>query len=272
MSRHPISSSSRPPRAWLGGAIGACAGAFALGALVAATPAAAQDSGRGFFLGTPVGSLVIRGGYDRALASSDVFAFTTQQLTLSKGDFSGLSFAGEIGVRMSDRFDFMMGSGYSGSSARSEVRGYAETVNGVDVPIEQTTSFRRVPITASVRAYLSPRGRSVGKFAWIPSRFSPYVGAGGGAMWYRFRQDGDFVDFATPGVDKNIFTHTFESSRWTPVAHASLGADYTISPRLALTGETRYTVGRGPLASDYSGFQRIDVSGLAATAGIAVRF
>jgi opacity protein-like surface antigen len=263
MTRHHIRTTPRPPRTVRVGGLGA----FALAALVAASPAAAQDSGHGFLLGTPVGSLAIRGGYDRATAGSDLFAFTTRELTLSKGDFAGLSLAGEIGVRMSDRFDFVLGAGYSGSTAQSEFRHY---IDNDDLPIEQTTSFRRVPITAGVKAYLAPRGRSVGQFAWIPTRFSPYVAAGGGIMWYRFRQEGDFVDFDTP--EKRVFTHTFESSRWTTVAHGAAGADYTLSPRVALTGEARYTFGRGPLASDFSGFHRIDVSGLAATAGIAVRF
>ena len=49
--------------------------------------------------------------------------------------------------------------------------------------------------------------------------------------------------------------------------------DYTLSPRWALTGEARYTTGRAPLDNNvYTGYQRIDLSGLGVTAGFAVRF
>lgn len=247
--------------------------AFAVAALAAAAPARGQGSGKGFLLATPIGSISVRGGYDHAIAGSDVFSDARSHYTLSRNDFSGGSAAVDLGVRISDRFDFLLGGAYSGSSAVSEARDYVETVNGRDVPIEQTTTFRRIPITAGFRAYLASRGRSVGQFAWIPSKVAPYVGAGVGVMWYQFKQDGDFVDFATPGTDKNIFTHTFESQRWTTAAHAFVGMDYSLSPRWALTGEARYTRGRAPLDTDvYTGFQRIDLSGVGVTAGFAVRF
>ena len=71
-------------------------GAAALSlALFVAAPAAAraQGAGNGFLLGTPVGSLTIRGGYDHANAGSDIFndPQTIGQLTLKKSDFSSPS-------------------------------------------------------------------------------------------------------------------------------------------------------------------------------------
>jgi hypothetical protein len=237
--------------------------------LAAPVAARAQGNGNGFLLGTPVGSITFRAGYDHANAGSDMFTdpSTIGQLTLSKSDFSGFSGAVDLGVRISDRFDFVLGTAYSGSSASSRYRHY---LDNNDAPIEQTTSFQRVPISGSLKMYLAPRGRSIGKFAWVPSRFSPYIGGGGGMYWYRFRQSGDFIDFAT--ADQNVYTATTQSSAWTTEAHAFAGLDYSLSPRLALTAETRYTWGRGPVSSDYVGFHRIDLSGIAATAGLTVRF
>ena len=251
-------------------------GAAALSlALFVAAPAAAraQGAGNGFLLGTPVGSLTIRGGYDHANAGSDIFndPQTIGQLTLKKSDFSSPSAMADIGVRISDRFDFILGTAYAGMRKQSEYRDFAEGAD--NKPIVQSTTFQRVPITGSLRMYLTPRGRSVGRFAWIPSKVAPYVGGGGGFMWYRFRQSGDFVDLTSP--DRNsmrIFTTTYESSNWTAEGHAFAGLDYTITPRLALTGETRYTFGRAPLSSSFAGFHRIDLSGIATTAGLAVRF
>jgi hypothetical protein len=259
MSRHRIGSRSSLARA---------AGSLAL--LLALAPAAARAQGSGFLLGTPMGSLSIRGGYDHANAGSDIFndPSTTGQLTLQKSDFSSPSLAVDLGVRISDRFDFILGSAYAGVKKGSHYRNFTEGADNKE--IEQTTAFQRVPITGSFRMYLASRGRSVGKFAWIPNKVAPYVGGGGGLMWYRFRQAGDFIDFSS--ANSRIYTAATETSNWTPEAHAFAGLDYTINPRLALTGETRYTWGRGPISSDYVGFHRIDLSGIAASAGLAVRF
>jgi hypothetical protein len=274
--RHTGSGSSLSRTARAAGrrrsALSALAVALAVAVTLAAPAAArAQD---GFLLGTPVGSLAIRAGYDRASAGSDIFSdpATTGALTLTKGDFSGPAFDVDLGVRISDRFDFVLGGAYTGRRAQSHYRDFTETVgDNQNAEIEQTTTFQRVPVTGSLKMYLAPRGRSVGKFAWIPTRISPYVGGGGGFIWYRFRQAGDFVDFAT--ANNRIFTATLESSGWSGEAHAFAGVDYTISPRLALTAESRYIWGRSALASDsFSGFDRIDLSGIGVTAGLAVRF
>jgi hypothetical protein len=237
--------------------------------LAAPAVVGAQGSGNGFLLGTPEGSVAIRLGYDHATAGSDIFTdpATAGELGLKKGDFSGFSGAVDLGVRMSDRFDFVLGTAYAGTSHGSK---YLHYLDNNDQPIEQTTSFQRVPISGSVKMYLTPRGRSIGKFAWIPNKVSPYLGAGGGLIWYRYRQAGDFVDFNTP--DLRVFPATYESSAWTAEGHAFAGIDYSLNPRLALTAESRYTWARGPLSSDFSGFHRIDLSGISATAGLAVRF
>ena len=79
------------------------------------------------------------------------------------------------------------------------------------------------------------------------------------------------VDFATPNM--RIFTATLESSGWSGEAHGFAGVDYTITPRLALTAESRYIWGRSALASEsFSGFSPIDLSGIGVTAGLSVRF
>lgn len=232
---------------------------------LAAKTARAQSSGAGFLFHPPAGSLTIRGGYDRPLARGDAFADPMRELTLGRGDFAGPSFGLDLGFRLSDRVDLVLGTAYSGSSADSEFRHF---VDNDDRPIEQTTQLRRVPVTAGLKAYLVPRGRQIGRFAWIPSHVAPFVGAGGGALWYRFEQTGDFIDNKT----LNVFTATFQSQHWTGTAHALAGVDVTLSPRLALTTEARYTWARAPFDGDYSDYPHIDLSGVAATAGLSVRF
>ena len=236
---------------------------FALAA--ASSPASAQISGDGFLFHEPRVGLTLRGGWDAAAAKGDIFTFATDQLTLGRKDFRGPFIGLDLAIPVRPRLDVTVSSSYSGTSAKSEFRDWVDTGN---LPIEQTTSLDRVPLAVGVRAYLLPRGRAVGEFVWIPTRFSPYVGAGAGAMWYRFRQQGDFVDFQTT----NVFPDEFESSGWAPLAQASVGADYTLTPHLALNGEAKYNWAKGELGTDFSGFGRIDLSGYTATLGLSVRF
>jgi hypothetical protein len=150
---------------------------------------------------------------------------------------------------------------------RSEFRGY---IDNDDQPIEQTTRFRRVPLTLSVKQYLTSPGRSISRFAWIPSRAAAYVGVGGGAQYYSFKQDGDFVDFESDALD--VFHDKYESSGWAGVVQGLAGFDYTLSPRLAVTTEARYGWSNADLSRDFSGFHPIDLSGLSTTVGLTIRF
>ncbi|MEP6618850.1 MAG: hypothetical protein ABJE47_06030 [bacterium] len=238
----------------------------AIVALCSAQPLAAQrNAGNGFLFREPEGSFQIRAGYSGANASSDLFAFTTDQLTLNKSSFSGATIGAEFSFRIAPQLDLSFSADYAGVSPRSEFRHLVDQDNQ---PIEQTTEFRRVPLIASMRAYLTPRGRSIGHFVWIPSKFTPWVEAGGGFTWFQFRQQGDFVDFKT----NDVFTATSEANGWAPSASGAVGGDISLNARLALTGAARYTYAKGTLSSDFTGFNNLDLSGVSTTVGLTVRF
>lgn len=239
----------------------ALAAAFVLGI---SASAAAQRSGNGYLFHEPNATLNIRGGYALASAGSDIFEFAIDKLTLNKRDFSGFTLGGDVAFRLASRLDLTLDAGYSRSKKGSESRNF---VDNNDQPIQQTTTFERVPLTANLKYYLSPPGRSVGNLAWIPAKFAPYLGAGGGAMWYRFRQVGDFVDFKT----LNVFPSKMNSSDWTVVGQGMAGADYSISPTMALTADARYVWAKAGLSRDFGGFNRIDLSGVSATVGLSFR-
>ena len=222
-------------------------------------------AGRGFLLGVPDGSITLRGGWALASANSDLFSFTTGLLTLRRRDFSSPTIASDIAFRVLSKTDLVISTGVSGMSKRSEFRGF---IDNNDLPIEQTTQFVRVPLTVSVKQYLTSRGRSIGHLAWIPSRFAAYVGAGGGATWYRFRQDGDFIDFA----DSSVFSAVLQSDGWSPEAHVLVGVEWSLGARFAAVTEARYERSHATLGADFRNFGPIDLSGFSTTAGIAVRF
>ena len=233
--------------------------------LFLAAPVHAQSGGDGFLFKRPSGSVTFRTGFDHANAGSDLFSFTTNQLTVDRADFSGVSVAGDVAIRLSSRADVVISVAHSSSEMRSEFRNF---VDNDRLPIEQMTTFRRVPLTGSFKAYVVQPGRTIGHFAWVPARFSPYVGAGGGVMWYRFAQRGDFIDFNT----FRVFPDAFDSNGWTPTVHGFGGVDISLHPRFAFTTEARYEWAKGNLSSDFAGFDRIDLSGFTLTTGISVRY
>ena len=244
----------------------ALAAAFALvGVLTAPGSVLAQGSGDGFLFRPPAGAVAIRGGFDLARADSEVFKFVTDELTVDRRDFSSAAFGFDVAFNVSPRVEGMFSLGVARSTMPSEFRDWLDNNNR---PIQQTTEFQRVPLTASLKTYLRDTGRSVGHFAWIPKRYAPYVGGGGGIMWYRLRQEGDFIDFDT----LKVFRDLFDSDGWTPTVQAFAGVDVSLSPRFAVTTEGRYQWARAALGRDFSGFDRIDLSGFAVTSGITIRY
>jgi hypothetical protein len=241
-------------------------GALALLATLPSIVLSQVAAGRGFLLGLPNGSITLRGGWALASAGSDIFSFTTDQLTINRRDFSSPLVGADLAIRVLSRTDVVASVTYAGIHKQSEFRGFIDNNNG---PINQTTGFVRVPLTMSVKQYLTSRGRSIGQLAWIPSRFSAYVGAGGGITWYRFRQDGDWIDFKT----MDVFSAVMESDGWTPTAHVLAGTEWNLGARTALVTEARYERSHATLnASDFSGFGPIDLSGFSTTAGITIRY
>lgn len=226
----------------------------------------AEDSdGGGYLFGDPVGRFNLRGGYAHASANSDVFKQTTDLLSINRGDFSGPVVGGELAFRLAPQVDLSFVADYAGVSRNSHYRNLVDNANR---EIQQATTFQRVPLTANVRAYLSPRGRAIGQLAWIPARVVPWLGAGGGAMWYRFHQEGDFVDFMT----NKVIPLKLESSGLTPAAQGMGGVDITITPRMALTGDARYTWAKARLGRDFDpSFDKLDLSGVSLTLGLTFR-
>ena len=236
------------------------------GALLAIpAPAVAQSSGDGFLFRTPKVQISMRLGYAGANAGSDVFDFAREELTLDQRDFSGGLFGVEVAFRTSERLDIVAAFANSSSTTRSEFRDW---VGEDDLPIEQETTFTRRPFTVSARYYLADRGRSVSRFAWIPNRLTPYVGAGVGVMWYEFLQDGDFVDFQ----DLAIFNTRFLSDGTSMMGQALGGFEFSVSPRVVANVEGRYEWASAELGQDFVEFDDIDLSGFQVSVGLGIRF
>ncbi len=225
----------------------------------------AQVGGPGFLFQKPHVQLQLRTGYSVARAGSDIYDFVVDSLTLNKSDFNAFSIGGQVAVRMTDRLDAALDVAYAGGTRPSEMRYWVDNNN---LPIQQKTKFSRVPLSFDLKWYLTDRGRSISRFAWIPATLSPYVGAGVGVMWYRFEQSGDFVDSQT----LDVFSDTFRSRGHAPMVNALAGVDVTLNNSLVLTGQARYDWAKASMGQDFVGFQKMDLSGLQMSLGIGVRF
>jgi hypothetical protein len=228
-------------------------------------PARAQTAGNGFMFGTPHGSLTLRAGLAQPSAGGDVFQFARHELTLNRNSFVGATGGANFDVHLAGRLSLQLNGSFSGRSVPSEQRNW---VDNNDKPIQQTSTLMRVPISAGLRFDLIQPGRTLGRLAWVPSRVVPYVAGGGGLMWYRFAQKGDFVDSKT----LNVFNDELVTSSWTSGAYGAAGVDVTVRPGMSITTEARYDRAHAKTSADFSGFDRIDLSGLAFTVGLSFRY
>lgn len=258
MKRHGFLNRERSRPAVLAAAIGA------LLVLALLPRGATAQSSSDFLFRSPSVTLGVYGGYALPGAESDIFDFTTSDLTADRSDFRSLTFGGRLGVRVNEHLDVALDVGHSRAEADTE---YREWVDLEDRPIEQTTTFSRTPATLNLKVYPWERGRSIGRFVWIPRSVSPYVGAGAGLMWYDFTMRGDFVDVDT----QDIFRSTLESTDQTVASQVFAGLDVSLGPRFLLDVQVQHVWASTELDNDFEDFDPIDLSGFQSTVGIAVR-
>ena len=223
------------------------------------------QGGPGFLFKQPTVTLKFETGYGVQLAGSEIFDFTRRELTVGRRDFDGPYIGGELAFRATERWDVALGVGFVQSSVASEFRDWVDLD---DNSIEQVTELRTVPVTVSAKYYFADRGRSVGRFAWVPNTLTPYVGAGVGFVHYRFEQAGDFVDFET----LDIFYDRFVSEGETVLFRGLAGVSLSIGKQFELSGEARYEYASPDMGPDFEDFDPLDLSGFKGVVGIAVRF
>jgi hypothetical protein len=238
--------------------------------LVAPVVASAQG-GPGFLFSRPKVSLIVKGGYALPTTGGELFDFATDEFiplgadTLSSLSFDAPYLAGEINFRPWDRWDVGLGVGWTRSRALTEYRRWIDADDG---PIEQETTFQVVYSTLGIKYALRERGRQIGRLAWVPSRVTPWVGAGIGVSAYKFTQVGDFVDTET----LEIFSDALETSDEGLILYGSLGADMTLVKNAIVTAEVRYSYSSADVDGSYLYFNDIDLGGLQFMVGLGFQF
>lgn len=245
-----------------------------LAVLCVPAPLQAQDD---FLFGRPLITVSLYGGWSAPAEASDLFTETRRELTVREGDFSSPLGLAEVAYRVTEQVDVALAVSRSARTVDSEMRSfrwYEENVEWDDLePIRQSTRFSRTRLLASGKYYLMPRGREISQFAWVPERWTPYVGAGAGASWYDFSQNGDFaVQLGEDPNDRDIVELALESSDRGLTALALGGVQVSLSPRFLARAEYRYIWGSGELdARTFDGFDPIDLSGSNVIVGISMR-
>ena len=238
----------------------------ALAATMLAAPVGAQaTSGDGYLFGQPLGTLTVRAGFAQPFASSDLFNYTTNLLSLRRRDFGGAEFGVDVGFMQGRRLEWLVSADVSSRTSGSDYRNF---VGSDGLPIEQQTTFVRVPVMFGARYWLTPPGTSIGTLAWVPSRIAPFVAVQGGVMWYEFHQSGDFVNFS---AGNSVFAGDLTSNGWAPTAALSAGVAVALNPHFSLLTQGRYIYANKTLSADFTGFQPIDLSGLSMTVGLSYR-
>lgn len=232
-------------------------------------PVRAQDApigGRGFLFQPPTYGLTFRAGMMAPLARSDVFSDARSLLTLGRGDLAGPSVGVDLTTFVTTHLQVGISADYEARSAGSEYRKW-QGVGGT--PIAQRTTLQRVPLLVSLRWYPITPGEQIGRFAWLPRRFTPFVGAMVGGVFFNYRQQGEFVDFAR---GNRIFDADLESDGLAFAMGGLAGLDVSLSPTKVLTTQLRASMARAPLGNQFQGFQPIDLSGVSLMVGLTIRY
>jgi len=221
--------------------------------------------GPDFLFGHPRASISFNGTWVVPRAGGDLFTFVGNQLTINRSDFRRTGFTGAVGIRVTPQLDVVSDVEISARSIGSEYRQYVKADRS---EITQTTKFNQAAVAVGARYFPIGRGQDISKYAFLPRRVVPYVGAGASFTHYTFSQVGDFVDY----VDLSIFSHSFSSDGWAVGPHVDTGADVQIWRMFFVNVGARYGWGHAKLSSDFVGFDGIDLSGFRSSTGITIVF
>lgn len=98
----------------------------------------------------------------------------------------------------------------------------------------------------------------------------PYLGAGGGLLWWKFREDGEFIDFGDPDLPIVFASYLADDITWE--AFALAGFDVPLGYSWSFFFEGRYRWAEADLNRDFSGFGEIDLSGYELSGGLSWNF
>jgi opacity protein-like surface antigen len=176
------------------------------------------------------------GGYfmlkgDDARDIDDVLYQNAGFLTLEADDFNNGIFGGEVHFGVGRFLEVGAGAGFYQSTVGSVYRDY---VNDNGTEIYQESKLRIVPYTFTARVF--PAGRD--------APVQPYVGGGLALLYWRYSEEGEFVDFNNRG---EVFVDRFVDSGYQAAPVGLAGVRFRFSDNVLAGGEFRYQAAKADL-------------------------
>ena len=187
---------------------------------------------------------------------SDLFDDIDELYAVGHRDFRGFTGGIEYSLGLGDHVELGFHLDGYGRSVNTSYRDF-EREDGS--PIFQDLQLNIVPLGATVR--FLPAGRR--------ARLAPYVAAGADIFFYKYEEQGEFIDFFSDDLD--ISSDAFVSEGATGGFHVAAGLRVPVSHDFSVTGEVRYQQARTRMNDDFSQ-NRLDLSGTSATLGVHLRF
>ncbi|MFV2072317.1 MAG: hypothetical protein ACC742_06660 [Thermoanaerobaculales bacterium] len=222
-------------------------------ALVALT--AAQAEAQGNWKPGDFGSFRFRLGIFEPNGNSQYWDDTFEVFTGSASDFEDLVWGADYLWRTSQHGGLLFGgSFFEGRTTQA----YQDWVDADGRDIAHATRLSLNDLTAAYILRFGGNG------------IAPYVGAGGGIVWWRLREEGSFIDFGDPDLPVIFASFLADGTTWE--AFALAGLDIPLGFRWSFFFEGRYRYSEDELNRDFSGFGTIDLSGLEVTGGFSWNF
>jgi len=181
---------------------------------------------------------------------------------VGKSDFDGVYGGGEYNQVVTDYVELGVHYDY-----------YARTT---DTSYRNYTRPDQTEIRQSLRLRVSPLGVTV-RFMPTSKRHQlvPYVGGGVDALFYKYEEYGDFIDFYDPTLPVKSDHFVTESTAFG--YHALGGLRVYLNRDFAIVGEGRYQWGKHDMHGDFAPnapglVNTIDLGGWTFTVGVHVRF
>ena len=216
--------------------------------------------GIGFMLTAPASTFAsgieLRLGGFGPRGGSDLFDDVDELFAVGRRDFRGFTGGIEYSLGVGDHVEVGFHLDGYGRTVASSYRDF-EREDGS--PIFQDLRLNIVPLGATVR--FLPAGRR--------ARLSPYVAAGADIFFYKYEEQGEFIDFFSD--DLEISSDAFVSEGAAGGFHVAAGLRVPVSHDFSVTGEVRYQQARTRMNDDFS-LNRLELSGTSATVGVHLRF
>jgi hypothetical protein len=177
-------------------------------------------------------------------------------------DFDGVYGGIEFNQVLNSYVEIGVSYDYYSRTTDTSYRDYTHPDGG---EIQQSLRLRVSPLGLTVR--LMPTGKK--------AKVAPYIGGGIDALFYKYEEYGDFIDFYDP--DLAITGDHFVTDSTAFGYHALGGLRVYLNRDFAIVGEGRYQWGKDDMRDDFAPndpalVNTIDLSGWTFTVGVHVRF